>query len=46
MLGAAAALAADSGLRVLRATGSQFEANISYAACTSSCARASTTCPS
>ena len=32
LLGVAAALAADSGIRVLRATGSQFEANISYAA--------------
>src|ERR1700722_9478193 len=32
LLGVAAALADDSGIRVLRATGSQFEANISYAA--------------
>jgi DNA-binding CsgD family transcriptional regulator len=32
LLDFAAALAADSGLRVLRATGSQFEADISYAA--------------
>ena len=32
LLGAAAALAADADIRLLRATGSQFEANISYAA--------------
>jgi DNA-binding CsgD family transcriptional regulator len=32
LLGAAAALAAESGIRLLRATGSQFEADISYAA--------------
>ena len=32
LLGVAAALAADSGIRLLRATGSQFEADISYAA--------------
>ena len=32
LLDFAAALAADSGIRLLRATGSQFEADISYAA--------------
>jgi hypothetical protein len=32
LLDVAAAIAADSGLRLLRATGSQFEADISYAA--------------
>ena len=32
LLGVAAALAAESGIRLLRATGSQFEADISYAA--------------
>jgi AAA ATPase domain len=32
LLDVAAALAADSGIRLLRATGSQFEADISYAA--------------
>ena len=32
LLDFAAVLAADSGIRLLRATGSQFEANISYSA--------------
>ncbi len=32
LLGVAVALAADSGIRLLRATGTQFEADISYAA--------------
>src|SRR3984957_3660951 len=32
LLGAAATIAADAGIKQLRATGSQFEANISYAA--------------